>query len=44
MNKIIHIPDEIVIPLKVLAAKSNVSLKKYIEIKLREIVSKSKQL
>jgi len=41
MRKLIDIPDEILIDLKILAAKANKSLKRYIEDSLRDNVNKS---
>jgi hypothetical protein len=43
MTKLIDIPNEILIDLKVLAAKKNLSLKAYIEHELSKLVEKSKK-
>ncbi len=39
MKKLIDIPDELVIDLKVLAAKANMSLKAFIENEIKKIVT-----
>lgn len=43
MKKLIDIPDGIVVDLKVLAAKANLSLKAFIEKQLSDLVSKTKK-
>jgi hypothetical protein len=43
MKKLIDVPDEILIELKVLAAKSNMPVKNFIERELTKLIKKSKE-